>query len=511
MNDWTAGYVADIDYTYGYYPELSPERARLALLFNGIVTPEVTTACELGYGQGLSANFHAAATDATWYGTDFNPAQAGFAQELAGLNGSTCHLFDDAFEQFAARKDLPDFDFIGLHGIWSWISDENRNVIVDFIREKLKVGGILYISYNTFPGWASFAPMRHLMTLHAETIGSEGRGIVSRIDGALEFAEKMLETDPLYLAANPQTKDRLAKIKGQTRHYLAHEYFNKDWHPMHFADLSRWLAPAKVEFGCSAHLLDSVTKINFSEQQRALMDEIPDAVLKESVRDFMVNQQFRRDYWVKGARKLTPLERVEQLNQQRFVLQQHVDDMSLSIKLPRGEGNLNKDVYGPILELMSDYKIRSMSEIHAGVAAKGVDSGQVMEAMMVLATDGRALTAQDDAAIERAMKRTQTLNDHLLKKARSSAEIHQLVSPATGGGIPVNRFQQLFIASLKSGKQSPDEWAQETLDLMMMQGQQIVKEGKPVGDKNENLAELKKQAREFAEKRLPILKAHGIV
>jgi len=44
---------------------------------------------------------------------------------------------------------LPDFDYIGLHGIWSWISDENRQVIVDFIRKKLKVGGVLYISYNT--------------------------------------------------------------------------------------------------------------------------------------------------------------------------------------------------------------------------------------------------------------------------------------------------------------------------------------------------------------------------
>ena len=24
MNDWTAGYVADIGYTFGYYPELNP-------------------------------------------------------------------------------------------------------------------------------------------------------------------------------------------------------------------------------------------------------------------------------------------------------------------------------------------------------------------------------------------------------------------------------------------------------------------------------------------------------
>ena len=280
---------------------------------------------------------------------------------------------------------------------------------------------------------------------------------------------------------------------------------------MHFAALAKWLAPAKVDFGCSAHLIDSITKINFSEAQRTLLEEIPDAVLKESVRDFMVNQQFRRDYWVKGARKLSPLERAEKLNEQRFILQQHADDISLKIKLPRGEGSLNQSVYGPIIELMSDYKIRSVREIVAGVASKGVESGQVMEAMMVLSSDGRALTAQNESAIEDAMARTQNLNNHLMQKARSAAEIHQLVSPVTGGGIPVGRFQQLFIHSLQNGKQTPDEWAQETLDLLLMQGQRIVKDGVTIDDKEQNLVELKKQAAEFAEKRLPILKAHRIV
>ena len=30
MSDWTAGYVTEIGYTYGYYAELSPLRAKLA-------------------------------------------------------------------------------------------------------------------------------------------------------------------------------------------------------------------------------------------------------------------------------------------------------------------------------------------------------------------------------------------------------------------------------------------------------------------------------------------------
>jgi len=52
MSDWTAGYVADIGYTYGYYNELNPLRARLAFLNAGLVPPTSGTHCELGLAKG---------------------------------------------------------------------------------------------------------------------------------------------------------------------------------------------------------------------------------------------------------------------------------------------------------------------------------------------------------------------------------------------------------------------------------------------------------------------------
>ena len=320
MSDWTAGYVADIGYTFGYYTEHNPLRLRLAFLNAGLAVPDSGAACELGFGQGMSANLHAAASITQWHGTDFNPSQAGFAQELASVSGAAAQLHDDAFADFCARPGLPDFDYIGLHGIWSWISDANRAVIVDFVRRKLKVGGVLYISYNTLPGWATFAPMRHLLTQHAATLGADGVGIVSRIDGALDFAGKLLATNPVYARANPTVPERLNKVNGQNRHYLAHEYFNADWHPMYFADMARWLEPAKVGYACSANLLDHVDAINLTAEQQELLKSLPDAQMRETVRDFLVNQQFRKDYWVKGARRLSPLEQAEALRALRFVL-----------------------------------------------------------------------------------------------------------------------------------------------------------------------------------------------
>ena len=72
----------------------------------------------------------------------------------------------------------------------------------------------LYISYNTLPGWAAFAPMRHLLTEHAQVIGAEGHGIVSRIDGAIDFADRLLATNPLFARPHPGVGEKLKPIKG---------------------------------------------------------------------------------------------------------------------------------------------------------------------------------------------------------------------------------------------------------------------------------------------------------
>lgn len=505
MTDWTAGYVADIGYTYGYYPELNPLRVRLAFLNAGLVPPEAGTACELGFGQGVSANMHAAASVTQWFGTDFNPAQAGFAQQLAAASGSGARLYDEAFADFCHREDLPEFDYIGLHGIWSWISEDNRGLIVEFIRRKLKVGGVLYISYNTLPGWAAFAPMRHLLTQHAEIIGSEGHGIVNRINGALAFADKLLEINPGYARANPQVAERFKQITGQSRHYLAHEYFNRDWHPMHFAAMAERLSAAKLTYACSANYIDHLDVLNLSADQKAFLKEIPDANFRETVRDFMVNQQFRRDYWVKGMRRLNTLEQAESVRAQRVVLTTPRQDVPLKISGALGEADMSEAVYGPILDVLGDHRMHSIGELEVALSDKGVAFAQTMQAILVLTGGGNLALAQDNITIAESKKRTEKLNAHLINRSRGSGDINHLASPVTGGGISASRPVQLFLLALTQGKNQPMDMAAFAWQFLGMQGQKIIKDGKLLETAEENLNELSDQAVVFIEKQLPIL------
>lgn len=510
MSDWTAGYVADICYTYGYYPELNPLRIKLAFLHAGLALPQSGHACELGFGQGVSANIHAAASLTEWYGTDFNPTQAGFAQEVAAASGAKIHLSDQSFEEFCSRDDLPDFDSIGLHGIWSWISDSNRQVVVDFIRRKLKVGGVLYISYNTMPGSAAAVPLRHLLNEHSQVMGGSGNGIVPRIDAAMAFAERLFNTGALYGKSQPDVLRRFDQMKGMSRNYLAHEYFNRDWLPMPVSAMGEWLSSAKLSYACSADYQDHVDVINLTAEQQALLAEVPAGTFRETVRDMIVNKVFRRDFWVRGPRKLSPLEQGEQLRALRVVLVWPRSSVALKVQGVLGEATLSAAVYDPVLDALADHRPKSLGEIERAVAAAGVTLAQVVQAVLLLSAANYIQTAQDDSVTEQVRGQTQNLNRYLCRLARSNQDVSYLASPVTGGAVTVLRFPQLFLLARDEGKKLPEEWAAYVSSLLTAQSQRIVKDGVTLDAPEAQLDHLTTVAREFGDKQLPMLQALGI-
>ncbi|AWL06110.1 methyltransferase [Massilia oculi] len=510
MQAWSDGYMTDVEYTFGYYAELNPLRTRLVMLNSGYAYPEIGTACELGFGQGLSINIHGAASSTEWYGTDFNPTQAAFAKDLSGDPARAARIFDDAFDAFCNRSDLPDFDFIGLHGIWSWVSDSNRAVIADFIRRKLKVGGVVYISYNTQPGWAAMAPLRDLLTGYSDTLVAPGTDTSQRIESALDFASRLLDTGAMYGRANPPVAEQLKQLSKHPSNYLAHEYFNRDWMPMPFSRMAEWMESQKLSFAGSAHYLDHVDALNMTADQATFLNEIPDRRFRETAMDFMVNQRFRRDYWIRGPRRLAPLEKAERLRAQRIVMGMPFDKVELKAKGLLVNADLKEDIYRPILKALSDYQPHYVSDIERAVAGNGVTLNHLLQALVILAGNGTVYPAQEDTAIQQARPATDALNARLCGQARYSTETSYLASPVTGGGMFVTRLEQLFMLARDSGLTQPGEWARFAADLLEAQNQRVLVEGKPVESLEQQLDELRKQAVNFSELRLDLLKGLAI-
>ncbi|CAE6854978.1 hypothetical protein R69658_07350 [Paraburkholderia aspalathi] len=518
MSEWEAGSIDGIAYTYGYCDELDPLRLRLPLLQSGIAPPTLRTACELGFGHGVSVNIHAAGSTTRWFGTDFNPSHASFAQQLTQCAGSQASLFAESFAEFCRRDELPKFDFIGMHGIWSWISDENRALIADFIQRKLNDGGVVYMSYNTQPGWATMLPVRELMNCHFQVSArlNEHGGVPAEtqvqthIAAALDFVKSVVTTQPGYALVNPQLAERVDALSKENTHYLAHEYFNRDWQPMTFSQVTSSLAASGLTYGCSADYRDHVDEINLNPAQRALLAGVPDTALLETVRDFCINRSMRRDYWVKGSQTLGEDAQQTALRAHRVMLALPRASVLLKIRGALGEATLPESSYGPILDALASHQPARLVDIENSVRGRGITLPFIVKAVTLLVGAGVLLNVQEEAHIELARPSSDRLNAAICEQALQHGDVQFLVSPVSGSGVLIPRVPQLFLLARRRHLTEPAQWAEfaeaalhtSLTPAHAMEGVAV----SPLNTRDDLIA----KANRFAEIHLPILQALGI-
>ncbi len=303
---WSEGYTTDDVYTYGFYPELAPEHLSYACVLNGVEPVALDrpfTYFELGFGQGLTVNVLAASNPhARFYANDFMPAHVVAAEQLAAsaqLDNLT--LLENSFAELAEGKvDLPQLDFITMHGIYSWVTAENRRHIVNFIARYLKPGGIVYVSYNALPGWAPALPMQRLISSQAKL---HAGGSHQQLEHARQLISGLFDAKAEYFSDNPDLQRRVNSLRNDSPAYLTHEYLNGNWEPRYHADVAAELTMAKLDYAGPAilHFIGATLE----PAQQALVDAVPDRALRETVRDFMMNTSFRKDVFVRGGRPMS--------------------------------------------------------------------------------------------------------------------------------------------------------------------------------------------------------------
>ena len=503
---WNEGYVAEVNYTYGFYGELSPLKLALASALKSIQTPNLVQSfnyCELACGRGYSTNLLAATyPQAQFYANDFNPSHIIEAKTLAEAAGTrNVHFFDDSFEEFI-DQDLPNFDFIVLHGIYSWISPKNRQAITNFIRKKLKVGGLVYISYNALPGWSAAMPMQALMLRHGQ---KSSESILNRIEQALNFTGQLLEANANYFTQNPIVQKRLEGLKNQNRHYLAHEYFNEEWNSFYFDEVAKELEVAKLNFIGSAHLIDHVDAVNLSAVAQAQLTQISDPLFREVVRDFFLNTQFRRDIFGRGKLSLTAQEQLQEIQGTRFALVIAPANIKFEHQFILGEVKLQEEIYGPICTTLATESL-TLGELQNHPQTQHITLNNLYQALLILIGVGYIHPAVNEVTRKQRQKSTDAFNAAVKTKALYSDEMNYLASPLIGTGVAVNRLEQLLLLA-KSRQQSGPEFLWQVLSS---QGKKVVTEGKTLETEEENLAYLRTAAEEFERDRLPVLTRLGI-
>ena len=503
--EWNQGYIADIEYVHGFYPELAPEQMAMTALLRGNRTPSLEegfTYFEMGCGQGDSLNLLAACNpQGRFYGNDFNPTHVAGAQSLAAAAGlQNVTVLEKSFQELATVE-LPQFDFICLHGVYTWVSAENRKAIVDFIRTRLKPGGLAYVSYNCLPGWAGTAPLRRLMTEYAHTGGGT---VLQQVDRALSFTTRLRDLKIGFFTPNQALDNRLAQIQAASRSYLAHEYFHQDWTPFYHADVARDMAEAKLAFVCPASYAEHIEYLWFTEPTLALLAEIQEPTLRETVKDFLTNTVFRKDIFTRGRIAMPPAEQRATFSAKRFVLATPRSEISLTIRFPIGEIKLLPEIYNPVLDELAKGP-HTLTELWNALVPGGVAPERIQQAVLVLLATGHVRLAPAGFAEQRKAA-TDRFNAVVIDRADQSDELQYLASPVAGTGIFVDLVDRLFLSALKKGQAlAPFAW-----EALRARNQVLVKDGKALGTPEENLAELTARATLFTEKRHPHLQTLGI-
>jgi SAM-dependent methyltransferase len=515
MAGWDDGYVTDVVYTTNFYREITPAWLATTCLLLGQRPPDLTRPfryADLGCGHGFTAMVVAATCPhAEVWAFDFNPAHVEWATRLASNAGlSNVHFVEASFAELAARPEaaLPAFDFIVSHGVLSWVSAENRRLLMDVIRQRLRPGGLAYLSYNVTTGWTGMLPLRRLMRLLEEANPARTDLTATPI---LDFIDRMRTAGALFFPANPTIEPRLEDIRKQDPRYIAHEYLNRDWDPLMFADVAEAMADTKCSFIGSATLSENIDALAAPATMVPLLAEMPDQVLHQTVRDFASAQSFRRDVFRRGRSQLPSNEHHAMLDALTIApMGQTVPD-PITFTTPIGMVTGHNEIYRPLFDMLMQGPV-SLRQARQAEAFADRPLPELLQAITLMIGGGYAHPVLQGGGTPEARQATAHLNRAIAAANGHGAELHRLAAPLVGSALQVDLLETLMVDDLLAGR--PSDMASLTvfvLDALERTGRAIQREGVPVTDPAEKQSMAGDVVQRFLERRVPLLRTLGVL
>jgi SAM-dependent methyltransferase len=506
----TGGYVADIGYTAGFYREMAPSHLAFAALTVGASPGRALRPkrmLELGFGQGFGLSLLAAANpDVAFEGYDFNARHVAHAQRLidaAQLPNIT--VSQVGFEEVAARGGKRNLDVIAMHGILSWVSPEAQEATIAIVRQRLKSGGFLYVSYNCLPGWAPLAPIRQL--IHEMKRRNEG-GSEQQLALALDLLTKLRQSNAPFFAANPAAARHLDGMLRMDPRYLAHEYLDEHWNPLPFSHVAARLHQAGLSYVASATLTENLDQYAVPQNLRPLLPKTEDPVLDETLRDFASNKYFRRDVFARGATWFADGERRRRLSELRFALVVPRSRVVFKFLTPLNELAGKDDLYAPLADALA-MKATSFGELLALPQFGESRFGMLLECLTLLVHSGQVLPVLPSASLDAGP--AQRFNRVVVDEAREGRIYDSLACPATRTGIPVTDFGLLTLAAFFDGSaDGPHDAARHGLRILKRLGRRPLRNSKPIEGEEDAVTFLAEHMAPVIEESIPLWQRLGM-
>ncbi len=148
-------------------PERHPQRLAVIAHLLGVSAPKLENASILEIGCSTGANLFPVAlqySQAKLVGLDLSEsqiAQANVIKDSLGLSHISFVQGDIRTFSYESQS----FDYILCHGVFSWVSGDVQEAILELFEKGLRPNGVALVSYNCNPGWHMRGVTRNILSL----------------------------------------------------------------------------------------------------------------------------------------------------------------------------------------------------------------------------------------------------------------------------------------------------------------------------------------------------------
>jgi len=484
------GYVTDTSYTDQFFRELAPAWLNYVAVLNGappIALDRPFVYLELGCGFGTSTVVNAGAyREGDFHGCDIIPAHVEGGRRHAAAFGVANVTFHEAdFDHLLARG-VPPCDFIVLHGVYSWVDEETRAAVRRVIDDRLKPGGLVYVSYNCLPGWASEAPLRKLLVEFSRPHDGD---TAQRTAAALDTLSAFSRGRARYFKANPSALTAVDAWHKRDTEYIVHEFMNAAWQPFYAVDVADELAPLGLRYVGSATLADNHPALVLDADSAKAVEALATDRQRQVATDFATNQRFRRDVFTRdGASGSASVSRVrspgfpansgearrsageataagERLFATVIGSARAPSTIGVRAAVPRGEIGLHDGFIRDVRALMARESLPIADAVDS-LSKHGGNPEEIARNLIFLVTAGVLIPfARAHAVTDRGSKRRYRATP-MLERALAYATTEQkgctVPSEVMGNGFPIDPGEARAVQAALSGS-TPDESTHELM------------------------------------------------
>lgn len=414
------GYATDVAYPMTFVHSLAPAWLDHVAIVSGIGPParrDGFAYCELGCGQGVTTTILAAThPQGRFVGVDLMSSHIRHAQRLAAEGAVRNIRFFAADIATAAAMQQPGFDYIVAHGIYSWIGVGGQAAVRTFVDRHLKPGGLVYISYNAVPGRVDDLSYQRLTRALSNSFPGNS---LARFNAAIAIVDRIAELKPPALATSPL----LCRVRkggtGLPLAYLVHELLNDNWEPLCVTEVRAAMAMVGLAPVGSATLVQNFDSLVLRRAARKALSTIADDDVRELARDYLINQSFRCDVFVRGSRRLSEAGRRRRLRAATFAVARPRHRVRYAMLTPAGRLRFDNAAARAIVSVLA----AGPASLEHIIGEAGVQPQDVVTNILALCAAGAVWPVEPGRAV------VSMLNEVIRRRLGGPEEIRYLVLP----------------------------------------------------------------------------------